>query len=550
MHVLLVVPPYRTTDTLVAQLYPLPYAAVLLGTVLQEAGHEVVIKDFLVPAQKHKTKSPASFADKHAPAYVHYGVPLLECKEWLDDNLSEFDVVGLCMCQCNVWETGSKIAKHIKSHKMPLVIGGPFVTTATEEALHRTGADIAVTGEGEGVVVDAMERAVDGENGVIRGFPVPIADIPLPNWNLAPLENYPRYKNRVRGVLTISRGCPHGCKFCSVHTIMGRKHRRQNRPRIKAEIENLWNHGVRYMCFLDDNLFLSRMTTYQILKIINKLKIDIPGFDKVKFYVEEGIEVRIAAIPSLSKDVVDTGFENVGLGVETVNEQRLKEQSKPHDVALLNDAVRNCLAAGIVPKAFYILGFPGDTVESICKDLVEFGKLGVSVRSNNLKLYPGTETTQEFLGLNIIDSTYDWRMSSWYTPPSGALTFKQIRKLKTVLGAIGFAADAWGVAIFNDELDTIFEKVNNTKYTLHFTNENRMVLEGNMFRPTPYKHFMEMLMLTVPGPCGAHAMQVAKNRIEVWALDKPKDDIQAALWAAIHDKPVPKQHKPVQRKLI
>ena len=550
MRVLFVVPPYRTTDTLVAQLYPLPYAAVLLGTVLKEAGHDVVIKDFLVPTQKSKTKSPASFAGKNAPAYMHHGVPLLECKAWLDKNLAKFDVVGLCMCQCNVWETGSKIAKHIKSHGKPLVIGGPFVTTATEESLRHTGADIAVTGEGEGVVVDAMERAVDGENGVIGGFPVPIEDIPLPDWDLAPLENYPKYKNKVRGVLTISRGCPHGCKFCSVHTIMGRKHRRQNYFRIKAEIVNLWDHGARYMCFLDDNLFLSKMTTYQIFKIINRLKSEIPGFDKVKFYVEEGIEVRVAAIPGLIKDAVDIGFENVGLGVETVNEQRLKEQNKPHDIPLLNDAVSNCLAAGIVPKAFYILGFPGDTMESICKDLVEFGRLGISARANNLKLYPGTETTQEFLEQNIIDSTYDWRMSSFYTPPSGKLTFKEIRKLKTVLGAIGFAADTWGVAIFNDDINTIFEKVNNTSYTLHWTKNNRMVLEGNMFRPTPYKHFMEMLMLTVPGPRGAHAMQITKNTIEVWSLDEPKNDIQAALWAAIHNKPVLKKKKSVQRRLI
>ena len=53
MRILFIVPPYRTTDALVAEPFPMPMAAVMLGTILQEAGHSVEIRDFLVPKQTH-----------------------------------------------------------------------------------------------------------------------------------------------------------------------------------------------------------------------------------------------------------------------------------------------------------------------------------------------------------------------------------------------------------------------------------------------------------------------------------------------------------------
>lgn len=420
MRILFIVPPYRTTDGLTAGLYPLPYAATLLAAVLRDAGHEVAIEDFLLPVQCHPTPAPACFAGLHAPRYMHFGRPLDNCKTWLDLHAPDFDAVGLCLGQCNLFETGAALAQHVRSLGIPLVVGGAFATTAPEEALRLTGADVLVTGEAEGVVVRAFADAVAGRRGIIPGVPVTdLATLPLPAWDLTPPDRYPRFEGRVRGVLSVTRGCPLRCRFCSVHTVHGRAHRRQKPDRIRAELLHLWGFGVRYFAFVDDNLLISPAAVDDLLGVIEDPRATVPGFDRARFYVEEGIEVRIAAIPGLIARLVAAGFEHVALGVETMSGDRRREAGKPYDAGHLEAAVRECKAAGIVPRAFYVIGFPGDTVESVARDLVAFGQFGIAARPNNLKLYPGTDTTRDFIANGWIDPrSYDWRLPTFYTPPS------------------------------------------------------------------------------------------------------------------------------------
>ena len=533
MRILFVVPPYRTTDALVSQLYPMPLGAVSMGTVLQQAGHKVEIKDFLLPSQKSKCPNPSSFAGFGAPAYRHYGTPMEECKTWLRENVTRFDVVGLCMGQCNIYETGSMLGKYIKGLGLPLVIGGPFVTTATEAAVAMTGADIAVKGEGEWVCEEAFSQAINGWSGVIDGIRGEISTLPVPDWTLASPATYPKYSGKVRGVLTISRGCPFACRFCSVHTVMGKKHRRQDQARIRAELLALWKVRVRYFCFLDDNLFVSEKAVDQVLGAITDLTLSEPGFAKAKFYMEEGMEIRMAAKEGLIARIAGAGFENIALGLETMNRSSLEVVQKPYSTEEMVEAIAQCNAAGVVPKAFYIIGFPNDTVESVCRDLVEFGTLGLAARPNNLKMYPGTAMTTEYLEKGYIDSSYDWRMSSWHTPQSGALDYRQIKQLKTVLGAIGKAAEDFGIAVFADSLENIAQALAKKKLVLEYSAESRAFsITGKMFRSTQYRYLCALLVLRFGGR--GYVIEEEGDTVRAVPLNDPANEIQQALVRALN----------------
>lgn len=536
MKILMVVPPYRTTDALTAQLFPMPLGPLYVASMLRAQGHDCRLKDFLVPHQKHKCPPPACFAGKHAPPYIHYGMPMDDVMAWLEAYVPKFDAVGLAACQCNLWETAQAIAHKVKALGKPLVAGGPFVTTATEECFEKFGMDVAVQYEGEWVAEEAFARAIAGERGVILNGgdgKRDINELPMPDWSLAPPSRYPEYGGKRRGVLTISRGCPWTCEFCSVFTIMSRKHRRHPKERIKAELRNLWGHGVRYFCFLDDNLFISPKAADELLDAIAELDTEVPGFHRSKFYIEEGIEVRMAAQPGFIRRLAEHGrWENLALGLETANAAAAAAARKPYTADQLQDAVRECKQAGVTTKAFYIIGFPNDGLDSVAHDLVEFASFQMAARPNNLKLYPGTATTERFVKEGLVGSDYDWRLSTFYTPDTGRLSYKVIRKLKTVLGAIGTASGQFEINPFRDTLEHIQSSMAQAKYQLDYLEGGGVRLAGNMFRPTPYRVLAEIICARHSGARGATST-VGKNEVMAEPVRAPKDDIQAAVLAAM-----------------
>ena len=307
------------------------------------------------------------------------------------------------------------LGQYITKQGTPLIIGGPLATTDPRFAARVTGADAVVVGEGEDAMFDAIANAAKHQRKGRPGFYVgtPCCDLdklPLPNWGeLAPPDAYPKAcGGRIRGVLAVTRGCPFKCTFCSVHTVHGRAHRRMSQWRITEQLLTLARLGVEYYCFLDDNLFISENAVDEVLGAIAEAKAAVGKASKRwRFYNEEGIEIRMAAKPGMLARIKEAGFVEIALGLETLSKVNRKAVNKPYHERDLKRVVKEAKAAGITPKAFYIIGFPGDTPETVCKDIARLGRMGFLVRPNNLKLYPGTDITKQFIKEGWISSGYD-----------------------------------------------------------------------------------------------------------------------------------------------
>jgi radical SAM superfamily enzyme YgiQ (UPF0313 family) len=161
------------------------------------------------------------------------------------------------------------IADRIKDLlKIPVVFGGAHPSFMPEEALRH--GDYVIRKEadtsflqliksigGNGKLEDINGISFNSKNGFMHN---PDADIirdldSLPNPDLTLIENYQKLD-----VIPIdtSRGCPHGCSFCSVIKMFGRNYRFKSPAKV---VENLKKYPGKSIFFVDDNFTANKETT-------------------------------------------------------------------------------------------------------------------------------------------------------------------------------------------------------------------------------------------------------------------------------------------------
>lgn len=136
-----------------------------------------------------------------------------------------------------------------------LVTGGVYATLHPQECLD-WGADLVITGECEGNVIELIES---GARGIHCGEPAPIEDIPAPDWahfrpSLITYESNIRMLLPKPSISMWSRGCPWGCIFCSNVIFGGQSTRYRPVENVIADMTALHALGSRNVYVYDDEL--------------------------------------------------------------------------------------------------------------------------------------------------------------------------------------------------------------------------------------------------------------------------------------------------------
>ena len=159
------------------------------------------------------------------------------------------------------------------------------------------------------------------------------------------------------------RGCPFKCSFCTIINVQGNTMRGRTPDDIEALIKRNQAQGIRGYFVTDDNF--ARHPHWE--EIVDRI-ISIKSKKRASLMVQT--DTMSYRIPRFVDKVARAGCRRIFIGMESVNQDNLKACSKPqnriHDYRTMLQAWRD---AGVVAHVGYIIGFPGDTYDSIMRDV-------------------------------------------------------------------------------------------------------------------------------------------------------------------------------------
>jgi len=291
-----------------------------------------------------------------------------------------------------------QIAERFRKRGVPVAIGGPHSTFLPDEGLKY--ADYVIRGEGEETLVELIEH-IEGNKPLnsIKGLSFKndsgeavhnpkrllLKDLnasPIPDFNLV----YKWEKSKVVPVAT-SRGCPFGCKFCSVIPMFGRKYRFKSIERILDEIRSA-QPKKSHVFFIDDNFTANKQRTKELLRAMIENNIRIQWSAQVR--------TDVAKDPELLRLMKKAGCFAVYIGFESINPATLALYNKGQGLKDIEDAIRAVKSHSINIHGMFVLGSDTDDIETIKKTAKFAKKLDIdSIQFMVLTPLPGTPVFEE-----------------------------------------------------------------------------------------------------------------------------------------------------------
>ncbi len=280
---------------------------------------------------------------------------------------------------------GELIAR-CRSAGKTIVAGGPLFTLEHQQF---PTVDHFVLNEAEETLPEFLS---DLEQGGARrvyasaDFPE-LNQTPAPMWELADLRRYAAMG------LQFSRGCPFDCEFCNITSMFGHQPRTKTTAQVIAELDSLtrlgWRGGV---FFVDDNFIgQKRMLKEELLPALIQWQ---KGKHGTPFFTEASI--NLADDEELMRLMVEAGFNQVFVGIETPEEASLAECNKRQNRGrdLVAD-VKRIQRAGLEVQGGFIVGFDHDTPTIFQRQIEFIQKSGiVTAMVGLLQAVPGTKLYQ------------------------------------------------------------------------------------------------------------------------------------------------------------
>ncbi|HYR08149.1 MAG TPA: radical SAM protein [Longimicrobium sp.] len=423
-----------------AVFFTMPLALIAIGSHLDPERYEVVIVDGRLEPD------PAAAVLRHLPGALCVGMTVLTGAPIRD---------------------AVRVSRAVKAAdpELPVIWGGWHPSMFGAECLAEPSVDVTVQGQGEATFAEIVERLAEGDSlegcegctyrgldgGVRRNPARAMADVKSfrpHDYGLIDFERYYGLKGKKQLDFITSQGCHFRCAFCADPFVYKRKWVGLDAERVGGEIEALWRrHRFDDVNFQDETFF-----TYA---------------DRVEGIAEEllrrGVRVTWAATMRadqcfrLSDRVFATcrrsGLRRVLVGVESGSDEMMKRIRKDITLEQVFYAAERCRAAGVAVIFPFIVGFPGETEESVQASLDVAKRLRAMSSDFEtpffyFKPYPGSAITLDAVrdGYRLPESLDEWAdfdfigsSGPWVTPEK----HRRIERFKFYQGLGWSRGPAW-----------------------------------------------------------------------------------------------------------
>jgi len=410
--VALVQPPFE--DFYHTEVRQIPLGLLSLAAVLQR--YRLVLLD-LRYGQRHPVSWPAALREL-AVYYRHRDVsPFGLYKNYYRFGLLPPDILRRLPEDCAVFliaamftpyaDTVVELIRLIRQARPAawIVIGGSHASIGYEEML-AAGADFVIRGEGE-LALPQLLSELERETPGLTQIPNLVArcgtqlmvnpqqtivdpdQLPYPLYDLTGLPVY-RFRGKNHAMLIASRGCPHRCRFCSVHQTMGTRYRLRSVANVLGEVALRLEQGFRSFDFEDDHFGGDRQWLNALMDGL------IERFS--------GYQIELAAMNGITASNLDenilrkmkrAGFSAINLALVTPSPQQQARYGRPVDTAGLFQIIAAARRSGLWVTTYLIIGMPGESAADNLGHILQLASWPTLTGPSLFYLTPGTPLYEE-----------------------------------------------------------------------------------------------------------------------------------------------------------
>jgi anaerobic magnesium-protoporphyrin IX monomethyl ester cyclase len=359
-----------------------------------------------------------------------------------------YDLVGITSTTPSIGEAMS-IARYIKASQpyKPIVLGGVHASVFPDECYDTGLFNAVIVGEGESAILEYLSYLASvpsprKDNRVmVRNHIIDLNSIPIPDYSLLDIDSYrPQYPHGQHGKwisASTSRGCPYTCSFC-VKAVSGNKFRCMNSDRVIALLSDLTQkYGVQDITFYDDLFTLDSKRVHDICSWIISNKVDLSWTCESRVTVNDTDLLNLMAM---------AGCRMIYYGIESGNQNILRNLSKGITISQICNAVKVTHEAGIKAAGYFMLGCPGETKETMQQTIQFAHDLGLDhAQFSVCSPLPGSKLYEQYVKAGY--PVPDWSNFQYLGDVDKPMfTSKELSK-EDIESAVKEANEAWQVKV-------------------------------------------------------------------------------------------------------